>query len=1055
MRGLTLELLGGFDVRAADGAVVGIPTQKYRALLAFLAMPPGRFHSRDTLTALLWDELPHEQARSALRQALWALRRTLKTHTGDVLVQDGDAIAIDAHSVRSDVDAFVAAAAHGERASLELAASLYRGVLLAGFPARESPFEDWLTGERERLGQLALASLSRLLALQRADGSLDHAVQTALRLLALDPLQEDVHRTLMAIYLELGRRGAALRQYQNCLSILQRELGADPDHQTRALYHDIVQRPSPRVGADRGPVNARSADQAPTAVFEAPLVGRERELAMLRTLWADVLEGAGRVAFVTGEAGIGKSRLVAEITNEAAAHGAHVMLGRAYETAKVLPFGPWAEALRDASIMDDDVVATLPPVSRQAIARVLPELGRAEAAAPSAIESITSLFDGVLGLLAARAQKGPLVIVLEDVHWADDMTVRLASFVARRLASPLRILFILTLRDECSEPGTVLQRLRDDLDREIPLMEVGLGALGHDATCRLVRSLLPRDRADVIERAGEAVFAASEGHPLMIVEMTRSLEPLPDSDVVPQITLPQRVRRLIERRFEQLDANGRQALTVAAVIGRNFDYRLFQRACGMGEDAAVASLEQLVRRRVVHAAGDGFEFTHDRLREVAYAELIPPRRKLLHRRVAEALTEVRSDHLEEHHAAIGTHYAEAGVADRAARHLYEAARVARDRLAYREGIVLLERALEALARLPRTRDTIVLEIDTRLQLFRCLNALGSPGASEQVTRAQAMVADVGDEARAATILVEVAELRRFQRDLHGALDAGTRALAVAERIDARPLGALAHFQVGVAHFTLGAYREALVHLASTVERCAQAPLREQLGYPYIPALCRLSWAHTDLGDLDEARRYADTAMRVAHTGEHAPSLVEAWTALGVLSVARGAPADALAPLERAAHLARHWNLPYLRSFSFSWLALVYAQCGRLDEARTLLDECEALRVWEHVRLQWSRIVVRLGEARLLLGQAPHAARLAERGLALASSIGEPAGEVEAQVLKARLAHQSGSDRGASRLHLEKAIEGALRIGLQALARRLRTELMCEDPGVAPPRTSSR
>jgi len=1037
MGSLTFELLGGFEVRTDGGATVGIPTQKYRALLAFLAAPAGRFHPRDSLVALLWDSLPHEQARGALRQAIWALRRTLNARAVDLLIHDGDAIALDANHVHTDVTEFARAAAQSDVASLERAASLYRGAFLAGISARETPFEDWLAGERERLAQMALASLANLLALQQAGGDRDRAVQTALRLLALDPLQEDVHRTLMKLYLSLGRRGAALRQYQSCVAILERELHAEPEAETRSVYREIVREASTSSGARSGTIARRSVA---AAAPDTPLVGRDREIAELRVACTHAHAGSGRVAAIVGEAGIGKSRLVAEAMTEAAAGGAAVVAGRAYESAQVLPFGPWADALRRGRLLDDTTLGTLPPAWRSELARFLPELGQSAAAPLDAVTNVAPLFEAVLGLLTAFARRSPLVIVLEDLHWADDMTLRLAAFVARALAD-LRILLIVTGREEAFDAGAPLRRLVDDVERDVPVVQIVLTPLAHEDTIRLVHALV-RDRDErLVEQMAEMVFKASEGHPFMIVEMVRSVGTAAGRRLPASIALPQGVRRLIERRFESLTPPARHVLSAAAAISRDFDFALLRRACGLAEEDVVTGLEELVRRRLLHAAGEGFEFTHDRLRDVAYAQLIQPRRTLLHRRLADALVELRATDLTDHHAVIAAHYAEAGAWADAARHLYEAAQTAHDRLAYPEAVGLLGRALDALTRVRRDRPAILLEIDIRLRLFRCLNPLADARAAEHVILARTLIAEAPDDSREAIILVELAELQRFARDLDAALDAAERARTLASSIGDARLLALSHFQLGVAHLTRGAYRPAIAHLASTVERLRPAPLREQVGYPYIPALCRLSWAYSDLGDVDEARRYADEAMRVARAGDHAPSVAEASTATAVLCLASGQPAAAIPALERAADIARRWQLAYLRSFSASWLALAYARDGGHDAAKRLLDECEDAQVWEQVRLQWSRIVVRLGEGRLLLGDAPRAMVLADRGLELARSIGEPLGEIEARSLIASLALHGGPRGRAQAIdELSVAIAMSNRLGLDALALRLRGQL---------------
>jgi DNA-binding SARP family transcriptional activator len=237
-----VTLLGGFEVRLQTGARVVLPTHKYRALLAFLAVPAGRAHPREKLVALLWDDLPRDRGRSALRQAIFAIRQALDGEGVPGLIVQGDGVALNADAVCVDVGEFERAAGEGQLASLERAARLYGGDFLAGLPLTGKPFEDWLTVERERLREHAIETLARLLTGQRHAGAREAGVQTALRLLALDPLQEPVHRALIALYVDLGRRAAALRQYQVCVGLLRRELGVEPEPETRALYREILPR---------------------------------------------------------------------------------------------------------------------------------------------------------------------------------------------------------------------------------------------------------------------------------------------------------------------------------------------------------------------------------------------------------------------------------------------------------------------------------------------------------------------------------------------------------------------------------------------------------------------------------------------------------------------------------------------------------------------------------------------------------------------------------------------------------------------------------------------
>ena len=250
MARLSLTLLGGFRARLESRAALAFPTRKAQALLAYLALPPGVAHPRDKLASLLWGSTMETTARTSLRQTLYALRKSLRKGDRSPLRVEGNTVALDPSAVTVDVIAFEQRMAEGTPEALTEGAELYRGELLDGLLVGEQPFDDWLLGERERLRAVALGGLSRLLAHQRAEGPAESAVQTSLRILTLDPVDESVHRVLMQLYAQTGRRGSALRQYQLCVQSLQKELGAEPEKATTALYEQIVrQRPVPSVHA--------------------------------------------------------------------------------------------------------------------------------------------------------------------------------------------------------------------------------------------------------------------------------------------------------------------------------------------------------------------------------------------------------------------------------------------------------------------------------------------------------------------------------------------------------------------------------------------------------------------------------------------------------------------------------------------------------------------------------------------------------------------------------------------------------------------------------------
>src|SRR5262245_52047299 len=249
---LDLKLLGGFEARLHAGAQLVLPTQKTQALLGYLALPLGRSHPREKLASLLWGDMQHAQARGNLRNALSRIRKILPKAVRASLVMDGASVSLDPSAVDVDVARFERLLADGSTEALRQIAACYRGDLLAGLVLSERPFEEWLTAERERLHELAIQGLGRLLAYQRQDGDYEAGVQTGLCLLALDPLQEPVHRAVMSLYAGLGRRQAALRQYQLCMDALKRELNAPPEAETTHLYKHILKASAVPPGRGEG-----------------------------------------------------------------------------------------------------------------------------------------------------------------------------------------------------------------------------------------------------------------------------------------------------------------------------------------------------------------------------------------------------------------------------------------------------------------------------------------------------------------------------------------------------------------------------------------------------------------------------------------------------------------------------------------------------------------------------------------------------------------------------------------------------------------------------------
>jgi len=311
---------------------VTLPTRKSQALLAYLALASGGASSREGLATLFWGDVSEPQARASVRGALYRIRKSLNDLGESVLLIDGETVGLRAAAVEVDAVTFERLCADGRPAALAQAVDLYRGDLLAGVTIAASPFEEWLMVQRERLRELALQALARLLTHQREHGEIEAAVQTALRLLALDPAREPVHRILMRLYMTLGRRSAALRQYNLCVSALLREFHAPPSAETIRLHREIVrQRPS---------LDDPSVDAA------APAPRHDRDtLASLALALEDVAAAQERVT-ATARRHLRKAVSFAARSRREAAHAELAAAIALFESTDLAAWLEWVERLK-------------------------------------------------------------------------------------------------------------------------------------------------------------------------------------------------------------------------------------------------------------------------------------------------------------------------------------------------------------------------------------------------------------------------------------------------------------------------------------------------------------------------------------------------------------------------------------------------------------------------------------------------------------------------------------------------------------------------------------
>ena len=694
---LSIALLGPLRL-SSDGQVLKFSARpKTLPLLAYLLLQRGRPVERKSVSFILWPDETEAAARVNLRRHLYQLQRALPpAAVGQPwLLNESDTIQWNpAADYWLDIADFERLSTALE--TLAAAAMLYRGDLLADL------YDDWLFYDRERLRNLYFADLSRLIAQKRAQRDYPAAIGYAQQLLAYDPLREDTLRQLLSLSYEAGDRGGALQIYKRFAQQLLEELGIDPMPETAAVYEAII-RNARLPGSDTERVqlgeDSRATGDERHAAPNLPFVGRERELEQLRGWWQRAAKGKGGVALIAGEVGLGKTRLAAELTREAEREGARVLLGSTTHIEPV-PYQPVVEALRAALPLL--AALEIEPLWLAALSGLLPELQLRRAGAfepawlplpalPPAGERMR-LFEAVARCLQGLARPRPVLLILEDLHWASAATIALLEYLARRVPDHA-ILILATYREEEAALAHPLRDRRRRLQRENRVTHIALGQLTPEAIETLVAQMpaLASERGELARR----LFLASEGHPLYLAELVRELL---DTQQGEQMSAPRSFQTLIRSRVAQLTSPARALAEVAAVVGPAFDVELVREVSGWSERQILDAIDELLGSHLVssargHSRSD-YSFSHHLVQAAVYDDIPAPARRHHHRRVAQALEGMYQTRLDELAAELAAHWEQGGEPEMAARYHLRAARQALALYADESALGYLARALE-------------------------------------------------------------------------------------------------------------------------------------------------------------------------------------------------------------------------------------------------------------------------------------------------------------------------------------------------------------------------
>jgi DNA-binding SARP family transcriptional activator/tetratricopeptide (TPR) repeat protein len=972
------------------------------ALLAFLAVHADAPQTRQRLAAIFWPDSTERQARTNLRRELHHLRLLLSDDPS-LVIEPATLMWRDWLTCRVDVCVFnrerqfalQALAAGDQHAMLEHGAAAveeYRGDLLPGI------YDDWVLAEREKLRHQCVELCDQLVAGCRNTDDLKAAVEYGRIRLRLEPLEEVGYRTLMELQADAGDRAGAISTYHKCAEILEHDLQVKPSPATEALAERLLSSDGPDMPPIRTPRHARAR-----LTQRARLVGRDRELDQVLEFWNRVVEGRPRLLVVTGDAGVGKSRLIYELAHKARTDGAVVATTRCFGMAGALALKPAADWLRHPRVQRS--LVTLDEIWRAEVDRLLPDTtgdisGKRERPIPEPVAASRAMvdawrrhrfFEGLARGILAVGQ--PTLLVLDDLQWCDDETTAWLPFLLGRAAGAPLLIVATARREELAENAEV-SRLLLALRSAGSLIEMALPPLSPDGVRALAGSCLERELGD-----DEVLLLATAtgGYPLYVVEAIRSTSELDPGGPLSSLG---DLSSVLRRRLEAASPHAREIAGLASAVGRDFTLDLLAEASDLNVDAVVRSVDELWRQGIFREQPSGYDFSHDLVRDAAYASVSPPNRWLLHRRIAQSLQILHGEREDEVAAQLAEQYDRGGRPDRALHYYRRAAQLAAAVFANSEAVRCFRRCLELIAQQPAGRAREEEELDVLLEMSPPLNAIhgySSPQLQATLERSAHLAEKLSRRRDLMSCFVGLFAVRFVQGHVTDAYEFGTRALDLA---GTEPEAAgQAHLAIAGPLTSLGRLEEALGHFERS-RALSRGSASQIVGT--LPEVHGLAWsahAHWLLGDPERAVARCREAVDLAKSADHPYSLA---VALGYSATTHQLVHDLAGAGEAASELislCERYSFSYygqwgvvvdgwvlggeagvvriqqgidnLRSAGQNarmpyWLYLladVMVQAGRMDAARGILDAA-LTEAEEHDELWWMPEVLR-ARARLL------------------------------------------------------------------------------------------
>lgn len=976
----SLKLLGPLELRRGTEPVT--LRRKGRALLAYLAAT-DQPHRRQKLADIFCQEA--NDPANVLRLLLSRIRQQLGVAA---FVVEGDTVKFNGQNGcwvdSQEFEGFLAGDLSGRSPDqLEAALNHYRGDFLDGLALPDAPeFELWLLGERARLRQLYERGLAELVSRLIAAESYEAAIRWVQPLIQSNPLLEEPHARLMWLYAKTGQRAAALKQFEQYQNLLARELAVSPTPALMALYDQILAN---RIEASRPLLVAADTEDLRQVV---DFVGREAEINHLRRAWQAAEQGRGSVVLIEAEAGGGKTRLVEEFSQPLPSTA--FLLGECYESARTLPYSPWIELLETRlSRLNEAHLHQLSTFAQDYLQRLLPSLaarlGRPHPPeAPTSGGEVERLFTVITDFLFRLPDTPPQIIFIDNLQWADEASLRLFYFIARR-APALNTVLIGAFRREEAEDVPALQTLRHDLEHLAPTHLV-LAALDLPAVTNLTAQLWPKLPSGYRSRVCDMLRQATGGNPLFVTEILRELT---HSDQLPAaLPVPASARELIRRRLHRVPDSGRQVIDAIAVLGLPVTPDQARQTSGRSQEETFSAIDWGLRQGLLVARAEfrptRYDFSHDVVREAVVDALSHIRRQLLHRRAAAALEPA---HVSPATLAYHWHMAEEPAQELI--YTIRAAQQAAGQFAHAEAITYLSRALAL---------TPEADLAERFELLllreSAAGALGTREAQRQDLAELGSLAErLANPHKQIMVALRLASLERDTSHFEAALVAARFATELAQTLDDADQETRSRIEWGTTLWRQGDYEAARPHLELARQLSEKAHLSaEQCRCHLILSAIYRAW-----GDYERSVTAMQRALQVSRETGDWFNEASALNNLGVVATDEGDYLQAEAYYSQALDLYQRmrdrWNQALVmgnRGGVFIELGDYAAALATVSEAAQIFTEIGDRRALSYQYCDLSLIAHYQGDQAAALAHS-------QTALELATAVGERPGQANASL----------------------------------------------------------